>query len=217
MSNDGQHGTVAKVIDGVNGFDGNLYTWTTFETSDRIKKITYKYSAFKTLNLWGGGSGKINTLIMLVNDNRYAYLDIGETYSVTEVIRLGYDDWYLPSKYELEEFYNLNKKTGLFYKELNLSKGHIFWTSTEDLNSDDKIWKGHNDGPDGRALTGEDYPGKNVIENWIIIPPRSNSKNPFSDSGFKGITGAFALNFYTGKFVTVSKYHWERVVLFKDF
>ncbi len=217
VSDDGQHGTVAKVIDGVNNFDGNLYTWTTFETNDRAKKITSKYSAFKTLNLWGGGSGKINTLIMLVNDNRYAYLDTGETYSVTEIIKLGYDDWYLPSYEELLDFYTLNKSTGLFNKELNLSEGHIFWTSTEDLKSDNKIWKGHKDGPDGRALTGEDYPGKYVIENDIVIPSRSNSKNPFSEGGFKGITGVYALNFYSGKFVTVAKYHWERVVLFKDF
>ena len=208
VSDDGQHGTVAKVIDGVNGFNGDFYTWTTFETHEsNVGKISYKYSAFKKLNLWGG-SGKVNTLIMQVNDNRENYLDVGETYSVTEIIRLGYKDWYLPSLWELEDFYELNKKTGFFNKELNLSKGHIFWTSAEDLHGD-KIWKGHNDGPDGGALTGNDYPGKVSNDLYFDIPSLS--------PGFRGITGAYALNFYTGKSVTVSKHHWERVILFRDF
>jgi len=207
-----QHGLIVKDY---NERKYSIGTWATFPWEPSTKTFTLKQNdpGLQRVNAYGHGigSGRFNTMMMLAHDpmnNRIQ--DIGEYNSIPEIFLSGnfIAQWYLPSIDELKEIY---KQKQILKEVLNIANNnHIFWSSTEGKND---ICAGHGDGPLGENLkTGDNTRGK--VPNKISL----NKDSYYQDNYYVGkYPGALAINFYTGKILSIGKFYSYSFVLIRDF
>ena len=103
----GQHGLIAATVD-----QSSNIPWTFY--------VNYEIGA--TLNAVYAGKANTDMIISVQGDDNYA-AQICDDYSVT-INNEYYDDWYLPSKYELNLMYLQKAAIGGF-------AGTYYWSSTE--------------------------------------------------------------------------------------
>lgn len=195
-------------------------TWSTFHWNEG-NEVNYK-DFHEIGHLADGiGCGYLNTLRMINEDPFNNILDPGEVRSIPEVLADDFSDWYLPSFEELRMIYHQKVLLKDILK-LN-SDNRYFWCSNEG----GRIWKGHNDGPDGRDRADggyfEGFSGKEVKLSGEHDAKDGNAVKDYindklgAQGGASWVTGAVCLDMFLGKKAFVAKTYPKSFVVIRRF